>query len=493
MLQRINAPLYAREYRRLSDAKGGSSLDRQGGDNTAARVENGWELGGPPYIDDGLSASRYARKRRDDFEKLVADLKSGPTGRDSNFGADILQLWESSRGSRRVGEWAQFIDLLEDKGVKIWVTTHERLYDPRNGRDRKSLLEDAVDSEYESYKTHKRTSGTAAHDAQRGRPHGKAPDGLKPVYDTDTGKLLTWEEDPARAHIPRKLFELMEKGYSLNRVERAFEELGYRNKSGRPYGTGQLRGMALRHAYAGLRCYQGTVYQGVWDHLVEPEQFWTVYRLITSPTRARHRDGRAVHALTAGLRCSRCPGPFNVIEESGRAPVYRCDGCGLKISKSGVDDLIIGNAENPGWMVQFLARDDIHAVLTARDSDDPEVQGIRRDLAQARSDLQETREAEAESVAEERRLARREERLEARITELEERERELTLPPAVLRMIRPGADVWSSWQEAPVSAQREVVRAVLSPHHFGQPWILPSPTRGRYQLIAERIEWRRAI
>ncbi|MFP3987090.1 recombinase family protein [Streptomyces sp. E11-3] len=104
--------IVAREYRRLSDAKGGTSLERQGADNRSTAAEYGWTLG-QPYSDNGLSASRYARKTRDDFERLVADLLNG------DFGADVLMLWESSRGSRQVGEWVSFIELCEEKQVLL--------------------------------------------------------------------------------------------------------------------------------------------------------------------------------------------------------------------------------------------------------------------------------------------------------------------------------------------------------------------------------------
>jgi hypothetical protein len=41
------------------------------------------------------------------------------------------------------------LELREQRSMSIFVTTHGRCYDPANGRDRRSLLEDAVDSEYE--------------------------------------------------------------------------------------------------------------------------------------------------------------------------------------------------------------------------------------------------------------------------------------------------------------------------------------------------------
>ncbi|MET7982560.1 recombinase family protein [Streptomyces sp. NPDC005281] len=478
--------LVAREYRRLSDNKGGTSIEDQGADNASAADEQDWDLG-DPYIDDGVSASRYARGRRGDFEQLVADLGSGPTGRESAFGADILMLWESSRGSRRVGEWVSFIELCEDKGVKIWVTTHERLYDPANGRDRKALIDDANDSEYESYKTHKRVARTTPKEARRGRPHGEAPYGLKPVYDQRTGKLVTWVEDETRSMVPKELFEMLDTGHSFAEITRTFKERGYLNLSGGPLTHGYLRAMATRHSYAGLRYYQGTVYPGVWDGLIPEERFWSVYRMVTDPSRLS--AGPVQHVLTAGLYCGRCDGQLSVRSAPGRYPVYRCRGCNLKIQKAGVDDLILGDRGRPGILMSYLARPDIYEVLRAPGSDDATVRAVRADLARARADRDEMRDAKGTTLAEVRILATSLEAKEAEVAALEARERELTVPAAILAILRPGADVWDSWGEAPLRARRATARLVLGPGYLGRACVLPSPRTGR-DAIAERLEWR---
>lgn len=490
-MRQVNSEqMRAREYRRLSDAKGGTSLQRQGSNNSQSAAENGWELG-EPYTDDGISASRYARKKRDDFAKLVADLESGSSGRDSAFGADVLMLWESSRGSRQVGEWVSLIELCEDKDVKIWVTTHERLYDPRNGRDRKTLLEDAIDSEYESYKTHTRVSGTAAFEASRGRPHGRAPDGLMAVYDPATGDLVTWVENPDRSEIPKELFRLLEAGFNLSDIERRFEAAGYLNASGRPYTREHLRDMALRHAYAGLRVHNGKVHEGIWDGIVSRERFWTVQQILNDPSRKTSpRGGKMIHELTAGLRCGVC-GSLHAVNAKHGHPVYRCQNGCLLIRKTPVDDLIIGTVDQPGTLLSYLARDDIHQLLTALSGDDESVRKVRARLAQARTERDELRAAQGRTLAEIRLLANSLTALEAEVDELEARERELSLPPALLKMIKPGADIWESWRDLPVSARREVVRIVLSPGLLGRVYIHPSPRTGRDQPILERIEYRR--
>lgn len=144
-------------------------MDEQGDDNARARDRHGIVSGCAPYVDNDRSASAYASKIRDDFARLLADLESG------SFGANLLQLWESSRGSRQVGEWLNLINLCRASRVKIFVTTHERIYDPANGRDWHTLIEEALDSSYESYKVSTRTKRTAAAEAARGRPAGVAP------------------------------------------------------------------------------------------------------------------------------------------------------------------------------------------------------------------------------------------------------------------------------------------------------------------------------
>lgn len=486
--------LIAREYRRLSDAKGGTSLNDQGVDNAVSADDNGWKLHATPYIDDGLSASRYATKKRDDFEQLVVDLRSGPTGRQSAFGADVLMLWESSRGSRKVGEWVSFIELCEEKHVRIWVTTHERLYDPRNGRDRKSLIEDAADSEYESYKIHRRVTRTAAAQARAGRPYGQAPYGLMAVYDPATGRLVNWVEDPLRSIVPRELFRLLEMHTPMADITRRFERRGYTNREGRPFTHEHLASMARRgHSYAGIRVYKGTHFEAAWDGIVPAKRFWNVQRILNTPGRATYRGGGTRHELTAGLRCSKCNSLFRVQDENSktRNASYRCIGGCMHIQKAPVDDLIIGRPGDSGLLLEYLARPDIYEVLAAPSSDDVTVLDIQARLAAARAERDEMREAKGRNLAEVQVLANSLAAKEEEVAALEAHERELTLPSTVLSIIKPGVDVWQSWQAAPIAGRRALVRLILAPGYLGTPYILPSPKKGgRYHPIIERIEWR---
>src|SRR5258708_21653878 len=134
-------PVIGREYLRVSHDKSGRarSVTEQHDDNDRAGEQHGFTLNGEAYSDVSVSASRFSRKIRGDFARLLAALEHG------RFGAGVLVLWESSRGSRRVGAWATLVDLLQDAGVKGHGTTHGHTYDPANPRDRRTLLEDAAD------------------------------------------------------------------------------------------------------------------------------------------------------------------------------------------------------------------------------------------------------------------------------------------------------------------------------------------------------------
>ncbi|MEU6319325.1 recombinase family protein [Streptomyces sp. NPDC047009] len=87
------------------------SITDQHRDNLVAEQDVGpWEWG-EAYTDIG-SASKFATKAREDFERLTADLADG------TFGAsgDILVLWEISCLARETGKDVKLIDLCEAGG-----------------------------------------------------------------------------------------------------------------------------------------------------------------------------------------------------------------------------------------------------------------------------------------------------------------------------------------------------------------------------------------
>jgi site-specific DNA recombinase len=493
------APVIAREYLRVSHDSSGRarSVTEQHDDNERAGQRHGFALNGEAYKDPGISASRYTRKIRGDFARLLADLKAG------RFGADVLVLWESSRGSRRVGEWATLIDLLEDARVRVFVTTHARMYDPANWRDRKSLLEDAVDNEADSAKKSDAVARALAANAAEGKPHGRITYGYKRLYDVrpDGRRVLTGQvPEPAEAAVVAELFARLRKGHSFKAIARDWKQRGITTRTGKEFTPEVLRGMALRPAYGGYRTYTpgasaGGVYTGplpaepnaAWPALVDLETFRDVRTMLLSPSRRTSRPGRGVHLLSLIAACAECGGPLSVMYRRGER-MYRCRN--RSCAMIAADDL---DAYAEAVMLGYLAREDIVDELRSGDQDDAELTRARGELAAARGELAALRAAARARKLTVTTVMELEPALVADVERLEELERKLSAPPELAGLIEPGADVAARWADAPMAARRRVARILCSPAVLGTLAVHRSPETGRGHRVAahQRVRWDR--
>lgn len=496
----------AREYLRVSLDRSGRerSQDDQHKDNQRVVDRYGWNLG-DAYRETG-SASRYAQKSRKDFDRLMTDL---PAGR---FEADVLIIWEASRGSRKVGEWVSLLDLCEAQGIRIYVTTHGRLYDPRNGRDRRTLLEDAVDSEYEASKTSDRVRRTTETEAAEGKPHGPVPLGYKREYDPRTGKLLRQIEDTESSMIIRFLFGELKAGNSLVAIARLFTERGWTNGMGRPFHPQQLRNIALNATYAGIRVHRprrpdgsrdglahmplmpGTRQsKGQWEPLVDPADFWAVQRILTDPRRKTSRSGAARHLLSRIARCGECGSGLVGAQARGyKEPIYRCPTGGhVSLGKSALDNL----AEAAVWA--YLSDPAQYAATMSREQHQAgtELHQLRTDLEHVRAELSELRALLGAGKLSVATAAATEPLMLERISTMEARELELTTPSELRSLIAPGEDVHQRWASMPISAKRQVMRILLSADHLGELAVKrrPGGRSGPKVPLEERVVWRRDV
>jgi site-specific DNA recombinase len=483
----------AREYLRVSLDRSGRarSVDEQHTDNERAAADRGVRLS-KQYADNNVSASRYATKTRDDFALLLGDLRVG------RFGADELWLWESSRGSRRVGEWVELIEACETAGVGIWVTTHGRLYDPANGRDRRTLLEDAVDSEYESSKVSLRAKRAAAANAAAGLPNGPTAYGYRRIYDEHTKKLVRQEPHPDEAPVVRELFDRIRKGHSLRSIAADYEARGIRTRAktkqnddgevevvtpGKPFSAQHLRTLALTPTYVGLRVHTPQVngtrdkykidgaVKAVWQPLVTEETFYAVRDILTRPERKTTRSGRAVHLLSMIARCAVCDAPLAVTRRADgtrngkprpAGETYQCHrkGC-VRINKAELDAL----AEEA--ILGYVADVRNYQPLSTAEHGDAELQRVRGELAAARTELKELRDSVVAGTLSVANLTAVGPGLEARVDALEAQEKQLSTPSEMRDTIEPSKNVQTQWKAMPIEAKRRLARTVLSPDRLG--------------------------
>ncbi|MCZ4509796.1 recombinase family protein [Streptomyces sp. ActVer] len=490
------ATLRGREYRRISVDRTGEerSIEEQAAENAATADERGIVLG-EPYEDTG-SASRYARRGRDGFDQLVDDLKAG------TFNADVLILWESSRGSRRVGEWITLLELCEERGVKIFVTSQERMYDPADGHDRKALIDDANDSEYESFKIRKRVKRTLDSNLRQGKPNGQVPFGYgrEPVWTTDKrGRKVTRSgpqlPDPAEAVLVIELFRRIKAGDAFLKIERDWKKRGITGRYGKAMRAPTLRAMAERVAYIGLRVHYGETRPASWPVIADyegspmtPDEFVTLFRevqvILAAPERQTAKPGAGKHVYSAITKCDVCGGPTKV--DKGTKYICREKGC-VSVDKADTDRFL------NGYITGALARPDTYAALAPADGENDALAAVRAGLASKRAELAEMETAPRPAGARAKMaMIQTMDELEAEITELEADEARLTRPNPLAAIFPPGPDVDARWTAADTAVKRQVAALLLVPERLGEVRVTRSPRPGEAVPARERLTRRTA-
>ena len=452
------------QYLRVSKdrTKRGISVDQQRDDNEAVAADEGWKIV-ETYIDNDRSASRYATRVREDFPRLIADLRLGRL--------DVLILWESSRGSRQVEEWIEMINLATTRGTRFYITTHERIYDPAIDRDRKALLEDAIDSEYEASKTRTRILRSANATAQKGKPWGRCPYGYKRIYDyTSSKRQLKQVPNPDEAEVVKRIYKDLNRGVPLAALARALNADGIRPREAPKWVAPLVRDIALREAYIGKRFYKGALINGTWDAIIDEAVYWAVKQRLTSPERKTTvRPGKAAHLLSMIVQCAVCDQPLVrkvALSKSRtgkvglRTPSYVCNGSGgghVSINQANVDHFVAMMVCN--W---FHAHWDEYTAgeINANDEAALAAQG---EVVHLEVEMDQRIQEAVLSGATGRAVAIMEQTYLKRISDARERGRE-TATPLELRWMFDGPEdeIAARWDAAPMAARREVVRKLFA-------------------------------
>jgi site-specific DNA recombinase len=454
------------------------SIDQQHDSYIARCASEGWDAG--PWLSDRVSASRYATKMRDDWPLLMRRLPD----------LDVVWLWESSRGSRLLSEWALFLEACQEYRVKIYIETHARLYDPRNGRDEKQLNEDGVDSVYESSKVSARVTRDNLDAAQNGKPHGWVAYGYKRLYEGEGAKrkMTGQVPDPDAAPVVREIYARLRAGESLRRIANALNERGISSSRGGRWDERKIRQLVLSPQYTALRIHAPvaggvrarTIGNGVkltegdWERLVDRETFYRVHALLTDPARKTTKPGRARHLLSRIGRCGVCGGYLTCIDRKTRRRnstghmkntgqregCYQCadKGC-ARIAEADLDRFATG------VIIRWLSCPENYAAFTKNDS--AELATVRADLAEQRAREDEIAAALRDGSLSVAVGSKASQGLEGTIRALEARERDLSTPSILADLIPPGADVASGWALATLEARRELCRMVFTPERAG--------------------------
>ncbi|WP_159401007.1 recombinase family protein [Streptomyces sp. NRRL B-24484] len=144
---------------------------------------------GCEYVDDGISASRYGRGERDEFERLLDDI--------AHRRLDMVISWASTRLQRDLAVYVRLRDACAAAGVLL--VYGGRVYDMASKDDRFRTGLDALVGEREVDELRDNVKRSLRANAANGRPHGPTPYGYRRVYDERTGAFVevVLQEDEA--------------------------------------------------------------------------------------------------------------------------------------------------------------------------------------------------------------------------------------------------------------------------------------------------------
>lgn len=468
-------------YARKSTADAGRSAGRQERDWRADCGREGFEPG-QVFVDPDLSASRYARKARPDFARLVEHIASGR--------AEVISMWEASRGSRQLGEWVSFLDLCRDHGVLVRVFEDGgRTYDSRRQADREELVRLGMAAETESARLSQRVTDGNRDAAASGRPPGPLLYGFRREYGAplDENRSASGARrreirqlvDEAEAAIIRRLAQDTLDGVPMIVQARQLTAEGVPTPSGAGTWTGAHINRLLQNpALVGDRLHKGEIVaRDAWPAILPRDQHRQLVALLSNPTRRAYVGGAPLkYMLSGAVRCDPCGTPLRTLSSLARrycCPNAECYGTSASIPLMDGDVAKVIRAR--------LRRIDAQAVL-APAVDDAAVARVQRELEDAQDNLngfyEQARQRKLSAsglVAVEAGLLPEIKRLEAKLAELNR--------PPVLRDLA-GVDVAEHFDDLEVTTRRAVVMALadlrLSRTGKGTRWSLARLGQSRW-------------
>ncbi len=342
----FHALLYGRNSR--DPKKKGRSVEAQLLDGRGLCDRFEWEIV-EEFKDPGLSASRHARRDRDDFEALLDAIDNGPT---IPGVIRICVAYEASRYYRDLEAYVRLRNACFNAGVLLCY--NGTIYDLSKREDRRATAQDAIAAEDEAEGIWDRNVRTARQTAEKGGVWGKIPFGYTRKYDPDTGELVGQFEHPTHGPIVLKSLKHIDGGNSLNSLVKWLRNSpDAKRLDGGKWTDQMVRYMLLNRVYLGERAHHGKPVKATWapinglDTAEGRAMFRRVTKKLTEPGRAEHRDSRAAHLLTMLPLCGECGDNYalkadkiGTSAQKGRR-VYRCQNkAHVSISEAFLDAFI---------------------------------------------------------------------------------------------------------------------------------------------------------
>jgi site-specific DNA recombinase len=357
--------------------------------------QDGW-LVVDVYVDDGVSASDKSEKPRDEFLRMMGDLRAGLV--------DVIVASEFTRLYRRPRELEELLDPVDRFHYDVELVTIDptvRTWDIRSGVGRAQLREAAKQAaEYSDYISEK-VKAHAKHRAGKGRWHGGHPgygfDYVPVVRDGEGEELepehITINEEQATV-IRRQIVWQHLAGVRIGTICENLNRQGVTTRDGRRWRQGNLHPILVKPAIAGLVRHpeKPDLVRSVWGTFVECSQHgddpgcfgaiisecdWRKLQLLLAKP-GRERNPVTSALLTGFVYCGQpdCGKKLVATRDNRGKRVYQCkrdshrEGCGrIKRLAEPIDQLVtqlvIATLEDSDFAIPVASGNDDFAAVYA--------------------------------------------------------------------------------------------------------------------------------
>lgn len=284
-------------------------VKRQQEDCVALCERRGWPVAGV-YIDNDVSA--FGKKRRPQYEQLLADLRAGKV--------DSVVVWHPDRLHRSPRELEDFIDVIESCGAAIGnCTAGDYDLGSPDGRLMARIVGSVARKESEDKSRRLRRKHVELAQAGKVSGGGRRPFG----YESDR---VTIREDEA-AVIRQAVADILA-GSSIRSIAARWNEAGVPSVTGVPWASTTVKRLLISGRIAGQREHQGKVVaDAAWPAIITPAQSAQIRAVMSDAARVTSTTNAREYLLGGFVYCGACGNKLTarpVIRKGHRYRRYAC-------------------------------------------------------------------------------------------------------------------------------------------------------------------------
>lgn len=326
------APVSALIYLRVSTARQATKNGEAEGYSIPAQRQacqrKAQELGAD-IVDEFIDAGASARSAdRDGLQAMLNRVRLGDIS--------YVIVHKLDRLARSRIDDAEIATVFHLAGTTL-VSASEQIDDSPSGSLLHGIMA-AIAEHYSKNLSHEAKKGMAEKVRRGGTPN-VAPLGYLNITEKINGV------DPDRAHHVPWAFEQYATGeHSLSELRDALEQRGFKSRTtrklvGKPINTSQLHRMLSHPYYKGQVVFNGVLYDGSHEPLVDEVLWQRVQDVLAGRRIAGDRSWRHSHYLKGALRCARCGSRIGYGTAKGRGGDYDYFFCLGRHTKRTICDL----------------------------------------------------------------------------------------------------------------------------------------------------------